>query len=340
MAVTDHSYDLDDRTDNFLSNDPDLPKWEQMHRETGEGKTIDGLILPGEEVSCGNARNENIHLLLLNNRKYYPGAGDSNERWFQNKPDLRIQDILEQMDDDTLAYAAHPGVPFAPLQRILLRRGIWHNTDGRHPKLNGVQFYNGGQDRPFRRGKKYWIRQLLSGQRLSAIAGNDAHGNFNRNRKLGQPFLYITESRTHTFGRGWTSVYLPQGSGREHLIEGLKLGRTCISTGPALELTAETDRKQAVIGGDLAGSVCNIRIRGKSSPDFGPFRRFLLISGDLEKRKERILHETGGFEDTMNFEIFIPLTIKTKQYLRAELITKKGREHYMCMTSPVWLKPG
>jgi hypothetical protein len=33
LAVTDHSYDLDDETDNYLKNDSGLTKWSQFHSE-------------------------------------------------------------------------------------------------------------------------------------------------------------------------------------------------------------------------------------------------------------------------------------------------------------------
>jgi len=53
LFTTDHSYDLDDEKDNYT--DEKFP------------------VLFGEELSCGNLNNQNIHLLIVNNENFIRG---------------------------------------------------------------------------------------------------------------------------------------------------------------------------------------------------------------------------------------------------------------------------
>lgn len=341
MAVTDHSYDLDDCTDDYMKNDPKFPKWHAMKNNLRRIEKETGVIMiPGEEVSCGNHLNENIHLLLLNNRDFFPGAGDSNEQWFQNQPDMKITEVLNKLDKNALAFAAHPGVPFAPLQRILLKRGIWHSEDVAHEKLHGLQIYNGCEDKAFDRGYKMWIRQLLEGQKSILIAGNDAHGNFNRNRKLGQPFLYISESNNHTFGKGRTVLYLPKAVNRKNILEALGQGHACITTGPVLDMHATDNKNESAMIGDIIKSgKLNIQIKGKSTKEFGILTRCNLFAG-RKGDKQEILIERIDFKYP-DFEFQRQLKIEESNpiaYIRAVLFSQtKSRTHF-CYTNPIWVK--
>jgi hypothetical protein len=341
MAVTDHSYDLDDPFDHYLERDPDLVKWKTMQQEIERIQRKTRIILlPGEEVSCGNHRGENVHLLLINNRNYFPGSGDSNERWFRNRPDLSISDVLNGMDADTLAFAAHPGVPFAPLQRILLRRGIWHSRDFRHERLLGMQIYNGTSDRVFRNGRRRWIQQLLTGYSPVLIAGNDAHGNFNRNRKLGQPFLYITEGPEHTFGRGRTIVSMPGGCSRKNILNALKQGRSCITTGPVVDMrvTSQTGHT-AGIGGSVCGGKFNILIRGLSTQEFGRLHQCNIYLGDLKRRKETLQTRINKFPQPYYLSDSFSFSLSEPAYIRAELISGTDSHHAFCLSNTIRLNP-
>ena len=340
MAATDHSYDLDDCEDSFLKNDPDLPKWNAMHRETETIEQKTGLtLLPGEEVSAGNHGNENVHLLLLNNKDYYPGAGDSNEQWFKNRPDLTLREILDQMDEDTLAFAAHPGVPFAPLQWILLKRGIWNRNDYGHPRLHGLQIYNGCEDRAFSRGRRDWVKQLLNGRRLIVIAGNDAHGNFNRHRKLGQPFLYVAESEEHTFGRGRTLVHLPGGLTRKTLMAALRDGKCSVTTGPAADIRVTNAKGESSgIGSSVSCGPFILEIRAKSTPEFGKITRCDLYVGNLEAKKESLIRRWDSFQEEYRILKTAELSIQSPAYIRVELFSGSGKSEYFCMTNPVWIE--
>ena len=50
FGVTDHSYDLDDRIDNYLLNDPNLPKWKALMDEVDEvnSSETEFAVLRGE----------------------------------------------------------------------------------------------------------------------------------------------------------------------------------------------------------------------------------------------------------------------------------------------------
>ena len=55
-----------------LVNDPALPKWKKMWETITSlnKKNDDVVILPGEELSAGNAKNQNVHYLIFNNKKF------------------------------------------------------------------------------------------------------------------------------------------------------------------------------------------------------------------------------------------------------------------------------
>ncbi len=245
-AVTDHSYDLDDSDLSFKIKDPEVNRWKNMHAACDEMEKRTGFVfLPGEELSCGNGRGKNVHLLLLNNRTFIPGSGDSAEVWFRTRPDRTIREVLDGKETGTLAYAAHPEHVFHFLQRRLLSRGHWDWEDYRHPGLNGLEILNGPPDRAYLLGLRRWIRLLLEGRRVFLIAGNDAHGAFNRSFQLGLPWLYIKENTFYQFGRSRTGILIDGRPDRKAVLEALAAGRNFITTGPAMniEISSESGEK-------------------------------------------------------------------------------------------------
>ncbi|HEX9652835.1 MAG TPA: hypothetical protein VGA99_03915, partial [bacterium] len=105
FCATDHSYDLDDQPDNYLRSDPDLTKWKSLLAEIGRlnQDLSDFVIVPGEEVSVGNAQNRNVHFLVLNHPEFLPGAGDGAEKWLQTTPDLSIPEVLAKINGQAVA---------------------------------------------------------------------------------------------------------------------------------------------------------------------------------------------------------------------------------------------
>ena len=196
FAVTDHAYDLDDRWDNYLVNDPELPKWRHLLKNVAElnARHPDFVIIPGEEVSAGNIKNRNVHFLILNQERFFEGSGDSAENIFRTRPQWRIPDLLRECGESTIAIAAHPETAPPLIQRLLIRRDKWRQKDYLAQGLAGLQLWNGSK-RNLKSGIKVWTSLLLEGKRLTLLAGNDAHGNFNRFRQLSTPFISMKEHR-------------------------------------------------------------------------------------------------------------------------------------------------
>ncbi|MCK5380552.1 MAG: CehA/McbA family metallohydrolase, partial [Candidatus Latescibacteria bacterium] len=257
FAATDHSYDLDDCSDNFLRNDPDHPLWRALKRdiERAHQEHPDFVALIGEEVSCGNAAGQNVHLLAYGLSDLIVGKGDSAERWFRTRPDRSVSDVLEEVRrQGGVAYAAHPLEPTPFFQRKLVRRGNWHWEDLLQDGLSGLQFWNGKQDRGLVRGKQAWIALLLEGKRVFALGGDDAHGNFNRFRQIGVPFVTMRESNQQRFGAVRTALYLPDGLSKPGMLEALRTGRSVITDGPFVAFHLESEAGERVcIGGTISG---------------------------------------------------------------------------------------
>ncbi|HEY4613809.1 MAG TPA: CehA/McbA family metallohydrolase, partial [Bacteroidota bacterium] len=345
FCVTDHSYDLDDRLDNYLVNDPTLPKWKLLRQ------TIDGLnnrenafvTIRGEEISCRNFHGNNVHMILLGNRSFFPGSGDSAERWFQTRSEMSVQEILLAKEEHAVAVAAHPFEKVPLLQRLLLGRGAWAEEDLEHSALTGIQFANGGRDSGFESGYRHWIRCLLDGKRLLAVGGNDAHGNFNRFRQVGIPFIMIRESNQQLFGKLRTGVFLDSPLSEQTLLNNIRLGRTIVSDGPALNLIIEGENHATSIGSEHVGGSFQFEIEAKSTVDYGAIDHVKVLKGIIggNAGEQLILERTA----LKLYEWREPFSVKIEQpcYLRAEIFTE-GHQAYdqqphFAMTNPLWLKP-
>ena len=339
IGITDHSYDLDDDETDYLKKDPHLIKWKRLIREAQRVENQKHIIMiPGEEVSAGSAGRRNVHLLVLNNREFFHGSGDGAEKWFETEPELQITDILESMDDSALAYAAHPEDRFNFLHRLLLRRGKWTVRDYRHGRLNGLQILNGVPDRSFRRGLRQWIRLLLSGRKLSIVAGNDAHGNFNRFRQLGLPFLFFVNRDAYIFGRFRTGVHINGALRRSRLIESLARGHTYVTSGPALSMTLINDSGEKALHGDtIRGRLFTLHMECGSTDEFGRLHCLKIWLGDTENHQEHLLHSIRRFSGLHSHIQTINVSgLPARGYLRGELIVKKKKRRNFCLTNPVW----
>ena len=137
LFVTDHSYDLDDSLTSCTKNDADLPIWNQMQKDVKEYDSNELRIIPGEEVSIGNSKGENVHMLAINHNEFIDGYGDSAEKWFRNKPQHFLNEINKLHKDSNLFIAAHPieKIPF--MQKLTLRRGNWSDEDYQN---SGIKF--------------------------------------------------------------------------------------------------------------------------------------------------------------------------------------------------------
>jgi len=341
VAATDHAYDLDDMEGDYLNADPKLKKWHRLHKMIQQIEREDEFIfIPGEEVTCENQEGKNIHCLLLNNEQFFPGSGDSAERLFRTKSESSAFEILDELDENSLAYAAHPEHAFTILHRILLHRGKWNHDDYAHPRLNGLQILNGTIDRAFHRGLQKWILLLLEGKKLFITAGNDAHGNFNRFRQLGLPFLYFRERMIHLFGQFRTAVFVQGKVSRKKILKALSSGKNYITTGPALLLELQNQKgEKATMGDNLSGKAFKLTFQALSTEEFGHLQSCKIRMGHLNEKKESLFKEVIQFENSYKFTSELNLgTPPLPSYIRGELTTEKNGQTFFCLTNPIWIQ--
>lgn len=348
FCVTDHSYDLDDRLDNYLVNDPTLPKWKVFQDEVNSlnNHQRDFAIVRGEEITCRNHREDNVHLVLLGNRRFFPGSGDSAERWLRTRSEMSIQEVLTQFEDGCVPIGAHPCEPVPMLQQLLLGRGQWSIDDLQHERLVGLQFANGAHDTGFREGLAMWIRLLLRGRRLFVYAGNDAHGNFNRFRQLKIPFVALQERDKQLFGKFRTGVFLNEPISERAILNALSLGRCIITDGPVLNVRLLHDSEITRIGSTLSLRHARaIEISFRSTREFGTLDRLTVVRGWVGADSEEVFYHVRGLRDQITLVTQLKLAHDDKRafYLRAEAWTDgqsaSDQKHHCALTNPLWFVP-
>ena len=341
FCVADHSYDLDDRIDNYLVNDQNIPKWYLLQEEIDEvnEKEKNFVAVRGEEVSCTNKDGRNVHLLLHGTRKYFHGSGDSAEKWFHTKCEHTVDGVLLIKDSNVAAYAAHPTEEVPLLQRLLINRGEWRKADMNSSSLHGIQILNGEYAENFVNGLDVWKWLLLKGEKKFISAGNDAHGNFNRFIQIGIPFFKIREKETQLFGKMKTALFTSLSE--TAIVSALRYGRSFITSGPLLVIEIETDQfNSGTIGDTILGKKFLVKVKAKTTEEFGKFISVKLIHGIIGKR-ERILLEMKDFSDPFNIHFITDWeTAAMFSYIRAEGFTANGtgtdREGF-CFTNPIWI---
>lgn len=344
FGVTDHSYDLDDRTDSYLLNDPTLPKWCAFQAEVDavNEREKDFAVLRGEEVSCTNSNGNTIHYLLYGNRRYFHGSGDGAEKWFHTRCEYTMREVLEQKERDTVTFAAHPTeeVPF--LQRFFLKRDEWTIADMTQEALHGIQILNGDRTEAFHRGMDIWKWMLRSGMKKFLLGGNDAHGNFNRFVQISIPMLSFREHRSQLFGRMKTAVLVNEVSERT-IIDAMAAGRSVITNGPLLTVSVETDAPDAGQPGEtIRGDRFVVKLHGVSTPEFGAFKSIIVYCGEIGQA-ERVLFTLQQFDDPYAFQRISDWHRAANfSYIRAEAVTHKALGHDsdgFCYTNPIWIRP-
>ncbi len=338
FATADHSYDLDDRPDSYLNNDANLPKWKLMWERIDRFNEInrDFIIIPGEELSAGNSKNQNVHFLIFNNRHFFAGSGDGAEHWPRTAPQHRLDEALPQLEKKALAFAAHPLINPPFLQRLLLRRGKWDRADYELPHLHGVQMWNGDKVHFLEHGLPKWIELLLEGRRLTLIAGTDAHGNFNRFRQIGLPHFTMREETREILGTALTGVYVEGEFNLTSLLDALCEGRAIVTDGPFASITFRHQNGTARIGDTVVQKKGTLRIEAQSSPSFGGMRNLLLVTGDVIAKKETqraIDMPLGSSSFTKNIEL---ADLPRPGYIRLELRTESAPPFH-CFTNPIYL---
>lgn len=349
LAVTDHSYDLDSPLDDYISIDPDLPKWRMLGTEIkAVNATYDDLVvLRGEEVSCGNAKGQNVHLLVYGVPEFIPGRGDAGKTGFEFKfePDLSLQDVLERVREyNGVTYAAHPNADNSFLGKLILNRGTWLDADCELEGCYGLQFWNGCTGKRFTKGYKRWVRLLLEGYRRYTIAGSDAHGDFNRIRQMKFPFVKLCEYMGSAFGKPRTCLYCGETLNESRILDALRHGRAVLTDGPIAIFTIQNAHGHtANIGetlsiGEPQESVA-LKFQIKSTEEFGPLSKAVLYRGDLSRKIETIELEldlnTIPNRYEHQFQHFT--TARTNCYFRLDAKSQKDGYEYRCITNPIWV---
>lgn len=318
LFVTDHSYDLDDEQDNYLINNPELPKWHQQAREIQSLDRENMRIIQGEEVSIGNKLKQNVHLLSIN-RAFIQGKGDSAERWFHNKADHNLSEIEHKTDG--LLIAAHPfdQIPFA--QKITLNRGNWALDDMLDNKIDLIQAINTNALNDVFAAVNRWKSLLLQGAKLYLLAGNDAHGNFQYMKQIKTPFIKLLLNKKQTFARFFTACK----SADNNPIDGINSKYILVSNGPFLDFQLKTT-KTYNIGDTISEFSAKLIYQAHSNLEFGEIKIIKLFIGNIDKKQEICLNDAKSD---------ILLELPKRGYIRMECFTSKIN---IAISNPIWIE--
>jgi hypothetical protein len=339
-AITDHSYDLACLMDDYLREDPSVARWKAFQEELRN--TADGVMLaPGEEISCVNAKGRVVHLLGIGMRDFIPGSADGARfgRHFKTIPSVReaTDEIHRQ---NALAFAAHPGNRFGLVQQLIFHRGHWGRDDLDQP-LDGMQAINSGFGPSWYNAKRLWISKLQRGHKCPLIAGNDAHGDFNRYLAIKAPFITIYENPDRYLCATRTGVY---GKVRNpaDLYFALRQGKTFVTNGPYLSICDGVEGWKPLVGNteiDLKSH--DLSIESISSYDFGAIRSVRLIGWKNGDDGEHIIISRKMADNAFEFKekIALPQEMIGSGYLRAEVTcVREDGSTSEAFTSPCYWK--
>ncbi|MBL7149753.1 MAG: PHP domain-containing protein [Candidatus Cloacimonetes bacterium] len=322
LFITDHSYDLDDSENSYTINDPDIPKWEKMFNDVHHNDEKDFRVIPGEEVSIGNSKGRNVHLLAINHPAFIEGAGDSAEKWFRNKPQRYLQEIEELHSESNLFIAAHPNDDISFLQKLTLRRGNWSIDDYQNSGIRFLQLINTSHFPDVLKAVNHWRSLLLQGNRFYILAGNDAHGNFNVMRQIKTPFWKLFTSHDQVFGKFFTTFKYKNNDP----IQGIKNGELIVSNGPFLSFQLKAKRIYYTIGSTIKDKSVSLEYETRTAHEFGEIRKLSLYIGDTNSKKE---NKISNPQNSLKIEL------PARGYVRMSMSTSQGG---FVLTNPVWVE--
>ncbi|KMQ51237.1 hypothetical protein CHISP_1943 [Chitinispirillum alkaliphilum] len=318
VAITDHSYDLVCDKDNYLKQDQGLSMW-KCYRDTLSLKKFSAIMIPGEEISCLNSRGEVVHLNALSIEEFIPGTKDGarSNRFFDKQLTIN-QAVKEIHKQGGYSFAAHPGANCSALQRLLLHRGTW-NLDDLKSGVEGVQALNSGFFGSWQRGKNLWIKMLQRGYRMPILAGNDAHGDFNRYRCTGKPFLKVYEDPQRYMGYALTGIYGTCHNSSE-VINALRMGKTFVTNGPFATLSRSLSIEDSLISSTpLPKPPQTIYALALSTQEIGPIQHIRVICGTLGGEEETVILEKRYPAKSYDIQEIIPKDrLPQNCYLRLE----------------------
>lgn len=322
VGITDHSYDLACRADDYLTADPHFERWNLLKEESEKEYSDGAAILRGEEVSTLNARGRVVHLGGLGFSDFIPGSLDGARPKRNNDKQLDTQEVATEIArQGGISFAAHPGARPGFLQRFLLRRGSWTDED-LSPHLHGFQGANGGFDVPWERARRLWIQSLLQGRRYCLLAGSDAHGDFSRYRSVGIPFVSIHESFDRHMGYTRTGVYAANRT-RGSIADGIRAGKTFITSGPYLSIDVN---ETPVVGERFFDLPENLSVIIFGSEEFGRPFRLRVYRGICGEAVEKTLTDKTWkpTEKSRRETIELQEPANREGYLRAEALSRNS----------------
>jgi hypothetical protein len=337
-CATDHSYDLDDLPNNYLVNDPDLKKWKTFQTEVREfnSQSDNFAIIPGEEVTIRNTHGRNVHCLVYNSAEFFPGSGDGAEKWFKWRSELSLEELTSKTAKNVFIFAAHPFEESPFLQRLFIGRDCWTDEDCTNIFINGLQVINGASIQLNTNARNNWIRLLLEGYHITAIAGNDAHGNFARFRQVGFPFFTMRENYEHLFGKWFTGLYDVHSFSPEDILKVMATGNCYLSNGPAIQFKLRsTNESWTYMGGQkITPEIGHIHV--KSTKEFGDLSYLAIYYGNPDLTEEKVVYSNNEMPEYEFVDEIKLGRFEKNGYLRAELQTKSNHQ---ALSNPIWIKP-
>lgn len=332
FVVTDHSYDLDVPPFEHFGLDPELRRWHELEREV-EQHTGRPIAIRGEEISCGNVQDHNVHLLVYGHPQLIPGRGDGAKRGLNlsNAPDLNMAEVLDQLSN-AVTFAAHPDSGASWLERLILNRNKW--TDEDRLKPDGLQVWNTRTGTELEAGLEQWVRMLLEGHRKPILAGSDAHGDFNRARCVLMPFLVLSEFEA-SFGVPRTCARVEGRLNRTSLLQSLRRGQTVLTDGALAIMSAHTSGSVAAIGDCLRTTQCELRVQARSTAEFGLVDQIVIHQGILGKAEHQY---TPKFQPGYEVDVCHSIDVPESGYVRLEVHSQREGRRHRCITNPIWLE--
>ena len=252
-----------------------------------------------------------------------------------------IGEVLEAKSRGGAAFAAHAQEPVPFLQRLLLGRGAWSFRDLQNEGLAGLQIVNGKLDVGFEQSYLTWVRLLLRGSRMSAIAGNDAHGNFNRFRQIGIPFLTIREHHHQLFGKWRTGIFIEGSLSEKSVLLALARGHAIMTDGPVVRMSAISSDGQIIgTGGTIRANSIRLNVDVLSSEEFGEIDAVRVIVGKVGAVTEQTAFRFEGNQG-LSLQKDFSLDHDSANYVRVEATTSSlgncDRKPHFCFTNPIWI---
>ena len=168
-----------------------------------------------------------------------------------------------------------------------------------------VEVWNGSWSTRNQEALQWFYRWLNLGQRLTAVSGTDLHGPPNGDE------------------RGAVNVVYAQALSELAIIDAIKAGRSYVSAGPELLLTAQSAAGQeAMIGDTLARAAATVTVRWKDGHD-GDSIRFVV---DGKVYREKIVGAEG--------ELSRQLAAGQARWCTAEL--RDEQEDLWAVTNPIY----